>query len=177
MTDISAELQQYLDREKIRECLVRLARGEDRRDADMIKASCWPDSRKDYGVFAGSFQEYLDWVVPGADAIKVTQHVLGQSLIELDGTTARVETHVLSYHRVDMGEEERDSVIGGRYLDRLEKRDSEWRIAERTLIYDWLQDFGVSVDWSQGAMGMPFSADHFAGRIRGDFSETFFAGK
>lgn len=174
MTDITEELQQYLDREKVRDCLVRLARGEDRRDADLIKSSCWPDARKDYGVFAGTFQEYLDWVVPGSSAIIVTQHLLGQSLIELDGDTARVETHVNSYHRVDMGEEERDSVIGGRYLDRLEKREGEWRIAERTLIYDWFQDYGQSVDWSQGAMGMPFSADHYAGRIRGDFSETFF---
>lgn len=177
MSDMTAELQQYLDRAKVRECIERLARGEDRRNADMIKASCWPDSRKDYGVFAGSFQEYLDWVVPGSDAIILTQHVLGQSHIELDGDTARTETHVLSYHRVNMGEQEQDSVIGGRYLDRLEKRDGEWRIAERTLIYDWFQDYGQSVDWSQGAMGMPFSSDRYTGKIRGDYSESFFAKK
>lgn len=175
MNNLTAELQHYLDREKIRECLVRLARGEDRRDADLIKSSCWPDARKDYGVFAGSFQEYLDWVVPGADAIKLTQHLLGQSLIELNGDTAQVETHVNSYHRVDMGGEERDSIIGGRYLDRLEKRNGEWRIAERTLIYDWFQDYGQSVDWSQGAMGMPFSGEHYTGKIREDFSAQFFA--
>lgn len=173
MSTIPAELQQYLDREKIRECLVRLARGEDRRDADLIKASCWPDACKDYGVFAGSFQEYLDWVVPGADAIKLTQHLLGQSLIELNGDTAQVETLVNSYHRVDMGNGEQDSIIGGRYLDRLEKRNGEWRIAERTLIYDWFQDYGQSVDWSQGAMGMPFSSERYIGRIREDFSAEF----
>ena len=174
MSAATAELKALLDREQIRECLARLARGEDRRDAALITASYWRDSITDYGVFKGSFDEYLAWVVPGSPAIPVTQHQLGQSFIELDGDSARVETHVTSYHRVDMGGEERDTVIGGRYLDRLEKRDGQWRIAQRTMLYDWFQDFGVSVDWSQGVMGLPFSGDHYTGRAVGDFSERFF---
>lgn len=170
------ELKALLDREQIRACLARLARGEDRRDAELISASYWRDSITDYGVFRGSFDEYLAWVVPGSPAIPVTQHQLGQSFIELDGDSALVETHVTSYHRVDMGSEERDTVIGGRYLDRMEKRDGEWRIAQRTMLYDWFQDFGTSVDWSQGVMGLPFSGNHYTGRAVGDFSDSFFAG-
>jgi hypothetical protein len=59
----------------------------------------------DYGVYSGEFEAYLAWVVPGADAIKDTQHLIGQSYIELDGDRASVESHVFSYHRVDMGED------------------------------------------------------------------------
>jgi hypothetical protein len=177
MDAAAGELRLYLDRERIRDCLARLARGEDRRDAALIAASCWPDSTSDYGVFAGNFDEYLAWVVPGSPAIPVTQHLLGQSVVDLDGDSARVETQVLSYHRVDFGAEHRDTAIGGRYLDRFEKRGGEWRIAQRTMLYDWHQDFGVAVDWSQGMMGMPFSAPHFAGRAHGDHSETFFGSR
>lgn len=169
------DLQGFLDRESIRQCLVRLARGEDRRDAELISASYWPDSRSDYGVFEGDFAAYLAWVVPGADAITNTQHVLGQTYVELDGAGARAETQVISYHRVDMGEGERDTVIGGRYLDRLEHRDGEWRIVQRTMLYDWYQDWGAAIDWSQGVMGLPFSGTHFSGRANGDHSEVFFA--
>ena len=93
----------------------------------------------------------------------------------LEGDTAKVETQVLSYHRVDFGTDHHDTIIGGRYLDRFEKRDGEWRIAERTMMYDWEQDFGVAADWSKGVMGVPFSADHFTGRAHGDHSVTFFA--
>ena len=171
---MDAELTACLDREKIRDALARLARGEDRRDADLIKSAYWPDSVTDYGVFRGDFDAYLAWVVPGADAIPATQHLLGQSYIELAGDTARVETQVQSYHRVDYGTEHHDTVIGGRYLDVFEKRDGDWRIAERTMLYDWYQDFGVSIDWSQGVMGMPFSAEYFSGRAHGDHSEIFF---
>jgi hypothetical protein len=174
MNDITAELKSLLQREKIRECIARLARGEDRRDAQLITASYWPDSTTDYGVFVGSFDQYLAWVVPGSPAIPVTQHVLGQTLIDLKGDEALAETHVISYHRVNMGEQERDTVIGGRYLDRLQARGGEWRIANRTMLYDWFQDFGVSVDWSKGVMGLPFSAGHYTGRAVGDHSEAFF---
>lgn len=173
--DTDDELKALLERDKIRNCIVRLARGEDRRNAGLIKASFWPDATMDFGVFLGSFDEYLAWVVPGSPAIPVTQHVLGQSLIELEGDSARVETHVTSYHRVTMGEEDRDTVISGRYLDRLEKRHGEWRIAERTMLYDWFQDFGASVDWSKGVMGQSFRDDHYTGRANGDHSERFFA--
>jgi len=175
--DANDELRVFLDREKIRDSIVRLARGEDRRDAELIKASYWPDSVTDYGIFSGSFAQYLAWVVPGSPAIPVTQHVLGQTVVDLTGDKALAETHVFSYHRINMGKEERDVVIGGRYLDRFEKRRGEWRIAERSMLYDWLQDFGVSVDWSKGVMGTPFSADHYTGRAVGDYSEAFFARK
>src|SRR3546814_13495447 len=83
-----------------------------RSDAGLIRASYWPDATTDYGVFAGGFDEYLAWVVPGSPAIPATQHFLGQSVIELDRDTARIETQVISYHRIDMGEAERDVSIG-----------------------------------------------------------------
>ena len=171
---MDSELQEVVDRAAIRHCLERLARGEDRRSAELIRASWWPDATYDYGVQGGSFDEYLAWVVPGADAIKNTQHVLGQTYTELDGDRARAETQVVSYHRVDMGAGDRDTCIGGRYLDRLEKRGGEWRIAERIMLYDWYSDWGASIDWSQGLMGLPLTAEHFSGRAHGDFSEKFF---
>ncbi len=132
MEVVAEELRALLDRDKTRTSIIRLARGEDRRDAALISAAFWPDAVADYGIFAGDFEAYLDWVVPGSPFLPVTQHLLGQSLITLDGTSARVETHVTSYHRVkESGDNQRDIVIGGRYLDGFEKRGGEWRIARR----------------------------------------------
>lgn len=168
------ELKAFLDREKIRDCIVRLARGEDRRDAELIRGCWWPDATYDYGVQSGAFESYLDWVVPGADAIKDTQHVLGQIYVELDGDTAKAETHVVSYHRVDMGAGDQDTCVGGRYLDTLARRGGEWRIARRIMLYDWYSEWGEAVDWAKGVMGVPFTAEHYSGRAVGDYSETFF---
>ncbi len=174
--EITQALQAMLDRDGIRDCVSRLARGEDRRDADILKACFWPDSTFDYAMYKGTFPEYLAWVVPGAEAITNTQHVLGQTVIDLNGASAKAETHVLSYHRMDMGDGtgEQDSCIGGRYLDEFEKRDGVWAIKHRTMMYDWFQDWGQSIDWAQGIMGYPFHGPHFSGRAKGDWSETFF---
>ncbi|MEX5709830.1 nuclear transport factor 2 family protein [Parafrankia sp. FMc6] len=177
MTISADDLSFVLDREQIRDVLARLARGEDRRDADLISGAYWPDATDDHGIFRGTFKEYLAWVVPGAPSIPVTLHTLGQTLIDVTGDTAVAETHVTSYHRIDFGEQEHDVVIGGRYVDRLEKRDGQWRIAHRTMLYDWFRDFGQSVDWSQGVMGTPFLADHYVGSANGDHSVTLFQQK
>lgn len=174
MTSSTGELAAFLDRERIRDCIAHLARGEDRRDAGLIGESFWPDASIDLGIFAGSFDDYLAWVVPGSQAIPVTQHVLGQTVIEYGRSTALAETHVTAYHRVVADDGNRDTVIGGRYLDQMDKRGAHWRISQRTMLYDWYQDLGRSVDWSLGLMGLPFSADHYTGRSVGDHSETFF---
>ncbi|TYC94354.1 nuclear transport factor 2 family protein [Novosphingobium sp. BW1] len=177
---MDAELGVVIDRANIRHCIERLARGEDRRNAELIRPCWWPEAIYDYGVQNGNFDEYLAWVVPGADAIANTQHVLGQSYIELNGDTAKVETHVVSYHRVDYGGGDvHDTCIGGRYLDVMARRagadgNAEWRIASRVMLYDWFQDWGASADWSQGVMGLPFTRDIFPGRAKGDHSENFF---
>jgi hypothetical protein len=172
---VSDELSSLVDREGIRDRIIRLARGEDRRDAKAIGAAFWPEATTDFGIFAGSFDEYLAWVVPGAPGIPVTQHVLGQTLIDLKGEVALTETHVTAYHRVDFGTAEHDVVIAGRYLDRFTKRDGEWRIVRRVMLYDWVRDHGVSADLAQGVLGTPFHGDHYAGRSARDHSEIFFA--
>jgi hypothetical protein len=57
----------------------------------------------------------------------------------------------------------------------MDKRGTQWRIGQRTMLYDWYHDLGRSIDLSQGLMGLPFSAGHYAGRSVGDHSEMFFS--
>ncbi len=177
MIDQSQALAEMLDREAIRNCIVRLARGEDRRDAAQISSAYWSDAFIDFGVFSGDFPTYLGFVVPGDPALPCTLHFLGQTHTELAGDSARSETLVSSYHRVDTGSGHQDTTIGGRYLDSLERRDGEWRIARRVMLYDFIDNAGASADWSAGVMGMAFSAEHFSGRANGDYSVGFFAGR
>lgn len=175
MSDLMRQLAQLVDREQIRDCVARLARGEDRRNTELITGSYWSDASIDLGIFTGTFEDYLAWVVPGSPDIPVTQHVLGQSLIDQYQDTALVETQVLAYHRITTATGQRDSVIGGRYLDRMDRIDDSWRIARRTMIYDWYQELGPAVDWNaDGLMGMRFDSERYTGRAVSDRSEAFF---
>jgi hypothetical protein len=167
--------QIFVQREQIRHRLAQLSRGLDRRDADIIRACYWPGATDDQGVAVSSVEELIDWVVPGDPTIVLTLHTLGQSLIDVNGDQAVVETHVQAYHRVQVDQHDRDIVLGGRYLDQMERRDGEWRIMHRKLLCDWLNDLGRSVDWSQGLFGMPFVSERATGRAKGDYSEAFFS--
>jgi hypothetical protein len=169
------DLDSIIDREKIRDCLARISRGLDRRNAELVRASYWPDATDDHGVSIGSVEQLLAWVSPGDPTIILTAHTLGQSLIDLRGATALVETHVTAYHRVDADGQERDVFLGGRYLDRMEKRGNEWRISHRKMVFDWQSDVGRSVDWSKGLFGMPFVGEHAVGSAHGDYSDAFFS--
>ncbi|MET8651129.1 MULTISPECIES: nuclear transport factor 2 family protein [Nocardia] len=177
MSVVPEEVQALLDKQSIREQIVRLARGEDRRDAVAITASFWKDATTDFGIFSGSFDDYLNWVVPGSPAVILTQHMLGQTLVELDGDIGLAETYVDAYHRVDMGEGERDISLGGRYLDRFERRDGQWRIAKRTMLYDWVREGGDAADWSKGILGAELTGRRYIGRTSGDHSATFFGAR
>lgn len=171
----TATLETLIDRESICDVITRVARGEDRRHEGLLRSAFWPDATIDFGVMSGSFDDYLTWCVPGSPDIPVTQHMLGQCMISLRGDKAKAETYVQSYHRVKAEGGERDTAMGGRYLDNLEKRDGEWRIAARIMLYDYDLDIGPAVNISKGLMGMPFAADHYTGRSNGDFSEGWFA--
>lgn len=167
-------VDELIDREQIRDCLARLARGLDRRDADLVRGAFWPEGHDDEGVAVVTVEQLVAWVSPGDPAMKLTMHTMGHSLIDVRGAKAVVETHVNSYHRVDTNGTDRDVMLGGRYLDQLEKRNGEWRIIQRKLIYDWLNDLGVSADFSKGAFGLPLSSEGAIGSAAGDYSEKLF---
>ncbi len=95
-------------------------------------------------------------------------------MIQLHSDTALAETHVLAYHRLSLPAADRDTMIGGRYLDWLDKIAGSWRIARRTMLYDWYRDIGDAVDWSAGLMGTPLDVDRYTGRAVGDPSGPLF---
>ncbi|MGE0384946.1 MAG: nuclear transport factor 2 family protein [Gammaproteobacteria bacterium] len=83
-------------------------------------------------------------------------------MIELSGSAATVESHFLAYERVRSARRGTSDVhVGGRYLDRFEKRAGEWRIIHRDVVFCWFSPLPAS-DWSQGLFGkqVPFSAKY-----------------
>ena len=153
--------------------LARLARGEDR---ETPNSSQDPAGRMPSSITASS-PEHSSTTWPGRPRLpRYPGHTTsaGAERHRLYTDTALLETHVLAYHRVSAESEHRDIVIGGRYLDWMDKIDNEWRISRRTMVYDWVEDLGESVNWTTGLMGMPFDANRYAGRAAGDYSEKFF---
>ena len=73
------------------------------------------------------------------DAHEATVHTIGDSIIDwsADGTTAFVETYVHAQHRRRDDGGPFIEFFAGRYIDRFERRDNAWRIADRLLVHEW----------------------------------------
>jgi hypothetical protein len=136
LSELSPEVQRLVDRQAIVDCLHRYSRGLDRLDRDCLASAYHPDAADHHGAFRGRPSEFVEWatnLLRGEWDISL--HVLDVNNVEIDGDVAHSECYVLfSQRRVDG---EGLDFGGARYLDRLERRDGEWKIAARQLIIDW----------------------------------------
>jgi hypothetical protein len=137
MTEHSPEVQRLLDRQAILDCLHRYTRGLDRHDDDSLNSAFHPDGLDEHGAFTGTIPEFLEFSahLHSSEPWTAHTHFLDCNHIDFDGDVAHAETYVLFVHRRDV-----DSVIefgGGRYIDRFERRNGDWRIAARRLVIEW----------------------------------------
>ncbi len=127
------ELQNQL---AIQQVVFTHCRGLDRLDSGILLSCYWPDAEVDYGNFKGPAVTFCDLVVGAlAASYELTQHKVGNTLVEISGDTARSESYVTAYHLLIGGLEE--MVFSGRYLDTLQMRDDCWKILQRTVVMDW----------------------------------------
>jgi hypothetical protein len=125
------------DRLSIAETLARYCPGIDRCDADLLAAVFTPDARIDYGDGAKSPPDTIPGLMAGLGAMRLTQHNISNTVMQVAGTRARAETNCVALHLIPTPEGEIELVVGGRYLDTLVKQDGTWRIAERLYVMDW----------------------------------------
>lgn len=140
------------DRQAIMDCLLRYTRGIDRHDRDLILSAYHPDAIDQHGVAEGDPVSFCDWAIGWhGDAQYRHQHIITNHRLELDGDTAHAETY---YTFWGDNREGPPSLCFGRYVDRFEKRDGDWRIAHRVCINEKI-GFFVAADlpkaWADAA--------------------------
>jgi hypothetical protein len=150
--DTEKMLHELFAKQQIYEVLVRYCRGVDRLDKDIILSVYHPGANDDHGGFNGPVEQFVDWVFGNHKGkIEACTHFLGNVLIEVDGDTAYSESYIIAYHRKTADRITNDLAGWGRCLDRFEKRDGEWRIADRVVVYDKGRTDRMEADWG-GAM-------------------------
>lgn len=164
MTDIdlrqlAADVAYIKDRMAIQDCIHRHARGHDRFDVEMMTSCYHPDGIDEHGAAAiHAGPDYGAWAnATHARGALQNLHNITTHSCEIDGDTAHAESYVL------VGLLNPDGVtmrfINGRYVDRLEKRDGEWKIALRRCTLDFMLQGDASL------MQSPYIGQ--AGYIRG----------
>jgi hypothetical protein len=146
--------ERIADRMAIQDLMYRWCRSVDRLDFDLMRSVFHPDAFDNHGAFQGGVEELVAWIQERHRNITFSAHRLGNMLIEFAGPDlALVETYLETVQRYPAdGKEGLAQLSGGqqgapgaaavlnsyvRYVDRVERRNREWRIANRVVVQDW----------------------------------------
>ena len=133
--DKLARLEQLLDRQDIVDCLTRFSRGMDRFDREVFLSAFHGDAVIAAGPYVGGPIPLFEWASRlHEQGQSATHHNLLNITCDIDGDTAHTETYYLFVGR---NRDDSNWIAGGRYIDRLEKRDGAWKIALRTNNIEW----------------------------------------
>ncbi|MCW5770112.1 MAG: nuclear transport factor 2 family protein [Rhodospirillaceae bacterium] len=136
-------LEELEARTEIEDCLKRFARAVDRQDWALARTLYHDGAFDDHGFFKGAPDPLLATVAKMHEHQDHSMHFNTNVLIEFQAKDrAFVETYVLVLQRytakaegVEAGSHGKRVFASARYLDRFEKRNGEWRVVHRTLVF------------------------------------------
>ncbi len=127
---LEAQVREFADRQAIFDCIKRTSRGNDRFDIELITGSYHEDGVHELGQNQISGQAYGEHANHAHAAISLANlHNVTMHSCAIDGDVAHTESYVIGLFLDPCGETSR--MLAGRYIDRLERRGGEWKIALR----------------------------------------------
>lgn len=143
MAPDEAALDAALAREAIRQLVAGYCRGIDRADEALLASLFWEDATVISGIVNGGAPDFARGVTAFVqDNLASCFHSVANDWIEVRGDHAVGEYYVIAHARTA----ETDSLTGGRYIDRYERRHGVWKIASRTFVSDWATSHPTSFE-------------------------------
>ena len=129
-----AGLRRLLDRQAVLECVLNSCRGIDRGDWALFRSAYHDDAVEDHGVYVGGLDGLLEFLKVAMSGFASFQRYLTNSKVDIDGD----EAHVESYYLIRLCQPGATTLMvnGGRYLDRLARRE-RWGIVNRVVTSEW----------------------------------------
>lgn len=158
LASLDPQVQHLKDRKDIFDAIKRYTRGADRHDKELVASAFWPEATISFGT-PMSRDEYVGWEENTLAGYAAHQHHVTGQTVEIDGDTAHVESYLVyflvprdrtadSAGAATLGRaltSEKTRLGSGRYIERWERRDGEWRILVREYVED-LALLGDTVD-------------------------------
>lgn len=144
LEQLRRDVQFLKDRQAILDCIARHARGHDRHDAELLASAYHQDGVDEHGYAINSGPEYAHWAnAVHAAGSRLHTHNITTHVCEIEGDVAHAESYVIV--ALLNNDEMSARLISGRYIDRLERRNGEWKIALRRSTVDVLISGDASI--------------------------------
>lgn len=147
-----------LDKQAITELLETYARAIDTSNEGLLRAVFHPESQHNHGFVGPSSDpdspknddepgDFVGFALNYLQGFSSSHHQLGNPLIKVTGDTAQSECYFIAHQIMrakgdplapaNASNTETLIALGGRYIDKLEKRDGVWKIIHRSGNIDW----------------------------------------
>ncbi len=165
------DLRELFHKQKITEVIMTYCRAIDHMDEALLRSVFHPDSQHEHGFKGPSSDpsassepgkpgDFVSFALATLSTHTRTQHQLGNIFVEIENENlAFTEAYFTAFHRMRPRSDpkagpmafdtEMDFWVGGRYMDRFERRHGKWKIACRKATTDWQRIESPS------SMGMP----------------------
>ena len=134
---LRTRLQEMVDRADIHDCMMRYARGIDRHDRELLRSAYHDGAIDDHVGFVGVVDDFIDWALAYHGTQTRYQHYLLNHTVDIDGDEAHAETYYF-FVGTDREPPNHMTISGGRYIDRLERRDGRWAIVDRVCLVEFM---------------------------------------
>jgi hypothetical protein len=123
----------------IEQLLYRYARGVDRGDLVVVRSCYWDEGFDDHMGFAGQADDFCAWLATVLGNVDVLTHQFTNVTVEVsdDGMSATSDAYCNNTCVWQLGGRERHLLSCLSYIDRLERRNGEWRLVHRTCRRVW----------------------------------------
>ena len=134
----SAVLTELAGKQAIRDLIYTYCRAVDRLDVPLGHSIWHEDSYADYGAdyYQGPGRGVIDTICKHHLALLSHSHQVTNILIELDGDHAGSEAYVTGTMRMKKDEQLLQLGVWARYLDRWERRQGQWGLLRREVVFD-----------------------------------------
>lgn len=96
------------------------------------------DAEDEHGAFStGSVENLLTELAAARPYLRSMQHHVTTVNFAVSGDRAEGEVYSVAQHTFIAGDRDVDVTVGGRYLDKYEKRAGAWKFSKRTIVTDW----------------------------------------
>ncbi|MEU0497552.1 nuclear transport factor 2 family protein [Mycobacterium sp. NPDC006124] len=132
------QLQEMLDEHQLRRLVDRYCRAVDRGDLELVRSLYHRDAVDSHGSFSGgSVDEFVARLAAARPHLRSMQHHVTTANFAVRGDVAEGEVYSIAIHTLISGDRDVDVTVGGRYLDKYERRDGSWGFVERSIVTDW----------------------------------------
>jgi hypothetical protein len=154
LTDLPREVRDLLDRQAITDKLNRYCRAVDRLDVPLGHTVFHEDAYADYGeLYRGDGRGVIDLICKSHLSCSNHSHEICNTIITLQGDRAGSEAYFHSATRLTWEDKPAQIRVWGRYLDKWSKRNGEWAIDRRLVVFDFdeLRDITRTLRCDEGA--------------------------